>query len=246
MTEHETKPSQADDLRQIADAFARLGREVATGSPTQTFEAVTRAAVRHVPGAQRSSMTTYEGAVFRTVAATDDVARRADEIQYTLGSGPCVDAIVDSALYHPKDLEHDGRWPEYGRIVSEELGIHSMLSYRLSLEAGEAVAGLNLYGDEVDAFDEDALLVGLMLAAHGAMAVSRAALRERGDNLEKGLTSNRDIGVAMGILMARHHVTRDQAFDLLRMASQRANRKLRDVAVEVGDTGDLPPLAPGG
>jgi AmiR/NasT family two-component response regulator len=47
----------------------------------------------------------------------------------------------------------------------------------------------------------------------------------------------------MGVLMARHRVTRDQAFGLLRMASQNSNRKLHDVALQVADTGSLPSIA---
>jgi AmiR/NasT family two-component response regulator len=43
--------------------------------------------------------------------------------------------------------------------------------------------------------------------------------------------------------MARHRITREQAFGLLRMASQNSNRKLHDVARDVADTGELPPLA---
>jgi AmiR/NasT family two-component response regulator len=45
--------------------------------------------------------------------------------------------------------------------------------------------------------------------------------------------------MAMGILMARHQVTDDQAFDLLRIASQNSNRKLADIARDVCDTGAL-------
>jgi ANTAR domain len=42
-----------------------------------------------------------------------------------------------------------------------------------------------------------------------------------------------------------HKLTREQAFDLLRIASQNSNLKIRDVAEEVGDTGTLPcPLSP--
>jgi hypothetical protein len=40
--------------------------------------------------------------------------------------------------------------------------------------------------------------------------------------------------------MASPKVTRDQAFDLLRMASQHSNRKLADVAERVAETGALP------
>ncbi len=53
------------------------------------------------------------------------------------------------------------------------------------------------------------------------------------------MDSNREIGVAMGILMHQHRLTRDQAFDLLRVASQDTNRKLADVAEDVADTGVL-------
>jgi AmiR/NasT family two-component response regulator len=37
----------------------------------------------------------------------------------------------------------------------------------------------------------------------------------------------------MGILMASHKITDAEAFDRLRMASQNANQKIRDVAGEV-------------
>jgi AmiR/NasT family two-component response regulator len=43
----------------------------------------------------------------------------------------------------------------------------------------------------------------------------------------------------MGVLMARLLVTREQAFDLMRIASQRTNRKLRDIAEDVLETGTL-------
>ena len=58
------------------------------------------------------------------------------------------------------------------------------------------------------------------------------------------LKSSREIGIAMGVVMASNKVTRDQAFDLLRIVSQRTHRKLADIAVDVADTGtlDLPTL----
>jgi AmiR/NasT family two-component response regulator len=58
-------------------------------------------------------------------------------------------------------------------------------------------------------------------------------------HLEAALVSSRRIGAAIGILMARRHVTYDQAFELLRVASQQGNRKLRDVAEDVIFTGDV-------
>ncbi len=57
----------------------------------------------------------------------------------------------------------------------------------------------------------------------------------------KALGSNREIGMAMGVLMARRHVTRDEAFAMLRRSSQDSNRKVTEVAADVVDTGELPP-----
>ncbi len=58
-------------------------------------------------------------------------------------------------------------------------------------------------------------------------------------DLSIALDSNRAIGAATGILMARHQVTQPQAFDLLRVASQNRHVKLREIAREVVETGAL-------
>jgi len=232
-------------LREVAVLFAELDQELISAGPVTAMQAVADVAARRVAGAEAASITTYRDGQFHTVAATDERAREADEIQYELGSGPCVDAIVDQTLYHPRDLTRDQRWPHFGARVSE-LGIASMLSYRLRLEqAGEdTVAGLNVYSGRVDAFDDEAVQVGLLLATHAASALSAELARERARNLERALTTNREIGMAMGVLIARHNLTRTQAFDLLRIASQNLNRKINEIAVEVVDTGALPTWRP--
>lgn len=63
---------------------------------------------------------------------------------------------------------------------------------------------------------------------------------DRAAHLERALSSNRQIGTAMGILMARLQLTDEQAFDLLRRTSQNRNRKLHELADEVILTGELP------
>ena len=59
-------------------------------------------------------------------------------------------------------------------------------------------------------------------------------------NLQKALSSNRQIGTALGIVMSRHMVTAEAAFDMLRTASQTNHRKLRDIAEDVILTGQVP------
>ncbi len=119
-----------------------------------------------------------------------------------------------------------------------------MLSFRLYLEDEPDVrAALNLYSSVPAAFDDASRSTALLLATHSAVLVSRAVAREKVTNLELALQHGRTIGVAMGIRMVSHKITRDRAFDLLRIASQDAQRKLYDVAEDVVETGALPVVA---
>jgi AmiR/NasT family two-component response regulator len=76
-------------------------------------------------------------------------------------------------------------------------------------------------------------------AEHLAQARSDlAAAIAHAEALQRALISNRQIGMAMGILMERHRLTAEQAFDRLRDLSQRSNVKLRDVAEQLISTGE--------
>jgi septal ring factor EnvC (AmiA/AmiB activator) len=59
------------------------------------------------------------------------------------------------------------------------------------------------------------------------------------ESLREALLSNRRVGMAMGILMERHRLTMDQAFDQLRTASQAQNVKVRELADRMIYTGTL-------
>ncbi len=74
------------------------------------------------------------------------------------------------------------------------------------------------------------------------LARALAAERERTANLQIALATNREIGMAMGIVMQRSGCKPDDAFATLRRASQDTNRKLRDVAADIVLTGEVPGL----
>ena len=180
------------------------------------------------------------GGRFRTAATTDDVALRADALQYEIGSGPCVDAILDDNVYVTEDVARDERWAQWGQRVSAELGLRSVLAYRLTLlDDSGAIAALNVYSDRAAAFDDRAVGTGLGARHPRLAAGDRPAGPRQGGQPAQAMESNREIGVAMGILMHRHRLDREQAFAVLRVASQDSNRKLAEVASEVADTGIL-------
>lgn len=230
----------------MAELFGRIGTQLAEHADTPAaLHALTELAVELVPGARWVSVTRGLSEKFVTLAASGQVALDADRLQYQLGTGPCVDAVISEATFQSNDLALDERWSQFGPQAARDFGTRSVLSLRLTMDGRpeDINAALNIYGDHVDAFDDSALVLATLLATHAALALARVAGKDTVVQLRGAVESNREIGVAMGVLMTSLRVTREQALDLLRVASQSTNRKVRDIATEVADTGVLP-LAP--
>ena len=227
-------------LQHLSEAFTSLEPHLMEATPAEdVLAAITHNGMRVVKGAEHSAITRGRPGRFKTVAETSEVPLRVDSIQYDLGYGPCVDAIVDNTTYLCGDLANEQRWPGFGKRAVEDVGIRSMLSFRMFLEDDNLIAGLNFYSSKPDAFDDTAVTVGLLMATHGALAMSALSRGETAAHLARALESNREIGVAMGVLMSQHKISRDQAFNLLRITSQHTHRKLSDIAADVAVTGTL-------
>nr|WP_276607402.1 ANTAR domain-containing protein [Kocuria sediminis] len=129
--------------------------------------------------------------------------------------------------------------------MHHRLGLRSLLTHRLHL-AGEpeTVAALNLYSDAPDAFEESAAWGAGLLGAHGALAVSAQLAEQQAARLERSLPRTREIGVAVGVLMARYGSTRDEALELLRRAGRDSHQPVAAIAAEVIDSEvhRLPPM----
>ena len=72
-----------------------------------------------------------------------------------------------------------------------------------------------------------------IVAVAVANADAHAQLGDQARNMRVAMESRAVIEQAKGVLMAQRHVDADQAFELLREASQRSNRKLRDIALGI-------------
>jgi hypothetical protein len=228
------------DLRDVAEAMRSLSAAVAEPDVSGPLQRLVTVVVERVPRARWASVSMLRAGRFTTPASTDQAATRADTLQYEIGSGPCVDAVLDDSVFVTGDVTSEARWPTWGQRVAAEVGVRSVLSQRLHLmDDSDVIAGLNIYSTEPAAFDDHAVGVGLVLATHASLVLSETIAKDRAANLTRALESNREIGVAMGILMHQHRITREQAFDLLRVASQDTNRKVADVAADVAETGML-------
>ena len=228
------------ELLDLAEAMRDLADRATTVEGLPALDDLVKLAVERVPGARWASLTVLRTNTFRTDATTDPGAARADALQYELGFGPCVDAVRDDSVYVSDDVASDERWLDWGSRVHAELGVRSVLSQRLRLRDDVGViAGLNIYAHAPSAFDEHARAIGLVLATHGGLLMNAILASDRARNLERALVTNREIGVAIGVLMHEHRLTQVQAFDVLRAASQDSNRKLADIAMDVVETGTL-------
>lgn len=110
-----------------------------------------------------------------------------------------------------------------------------MLAVQLYV-TGENLGALNLHSTQIDAFDDESEQVGLLFAAHAAVALAGAQDHE---NLNTALTARDVIGQAKGILMERYKIDSHDAFRLLTDASQATNIRLRDIADQLARTGEL-------
>jgi hypothetical protein len=224
----------------LAAEFVALNEYLGDGSDgADAIERLVKLAVVSVPGCEWAGITAWpEQRNPRSLAATDRVALTVDELQYTLREGPCLAAAKEDEPVRIPDLAEDNRWPGFGRLTISRTPVRSILSFHLG-DDPERTA-LNLYSGVVNGFDDESLAAGALFASHARVLVMHADRADQVANLKAALASNRRIGMAIGILMNVHKVTEEQAFALLRGASQNLNVKLRLVADDVARTGTLP------
>ncbi|MEP7024309.1 MAG: GAF and ANTAR domain-containing protein [Actinomycetota bacterium] len=170
----------------------------------------------------------------QTGVFTDPEAPEIDTAQYGSGRGPGLDAFRDQRVYRIDSTALDQRWPEFARGAAGH-GITATLSVPV-IARGQSLGALNLYSRTV-AFDDAAVSRVLAFATHAAIVLANAQLywdsRQLTENLQQAMRSRSVIDQAIGILMAGGGRSPDEAFQLLVRASQRENRKLRDIAAEM-------------
>lgn len=170
-----------------------------------------------------------------TVASSDAEAAQYDEVQYHRGEGPCLTSLRTGEIVLIADLAAEDRFPMY-RLPALAMGVRSVLS--LPLDGGDqAVGALNLYSRSTHAFGEREQVAAQRFADEASRALSLAVRLvqhvELTEQLRAAMTSRAVIDQAMGIIMGQNRCGADEAFAVLRAASQHRNVKLRVVAQEI-------------
>jgi GAF domain-containing protein len=224
-----TRPQNYDLARRMAE----LAR--ASAAPRKVEEVlsdVTATALELIPGADTAGvLLVSKGGKFDSLAGTDDLPHRLDELQMTFNEGPCVEAALDDVIVRTDDFRSEERWPKYSPAVVE-IGVLSGLSIKL-YTADRTAGALNLFAFKPNAFDATDETTGVVLAAHAAAAILAS---RQGEQLESALSTRDRIGQAKGIIMERFGIDDVQAFEMLRRLSQDGNTRLVDIAQRVIDT----------
>src|SRR4051812_24524145 len=187
------------------------------------LDRLVRLAVVETPGAEACGLTLEKAGRGLTVTYSGEMAARGDERQYELDDGPCLQAMRSGEVVAVADMADELRWGDYPRRAVAA-GVRSSLSLPLAV-GGRGRGALNLYSSRPRAFtDPDERLARVWAGqASGALAVAwRMAEREDTvEHLNRGLATRQVIGQAVGLMMAQRRCTADEAFDLLKAASQR-------------------------
>jgi GAF domain-containing protein len=212
-------------VRDVADVVRLLRREVTNGD--LLLDELTESAARSVPGARYAGITVADrDGTVDSATSTGRYPALLDKIQQVHREGPCLSAAWEQHVIRVDDLTRDERWPAYSREAVEQTPIRSIVSYQLFKEH-QTMGALNLYAEQPDVFDDEAVELGLIFATHTALAWK---LVRREEQFRSALGSRDIIGQAKGMLMERFKIDAVQAFALLKRLSQNSNTPVAAVA----------------
>lgn len=227
-----SKPPTSRAEGASGELFRELARLVyACEDFDEVYQAICNAAPQLIDGCDHASMLMRRGSEVVTVGSSDDLARQIDDIERKINEGPCMDAIEEEAAHFDSNLLDGCPWPNLGTWLAENTPVRGMAGFRLILD--RKVGALNIFSDVPHALTQASMEQAAVLTAFASVAARSAANQEHASSLRQGLESNREIGTAVGRLMAFHKVGNAEAFAILSRASQDMNIKLIQVAREV-------------
>jgi hypothetical protein len=172
------------------------------------------------------------------VHATDDVSALIEELQLTLGAGPCIDAVEGRApvlvpdLAASPDLAVD-RWPGF-LAEAADAGVRAVFAFPLRIGAIN-IGALDLYRTSPGELSEAELPAALMAADAAALAVLHRYSGDEAGAAWRGYAEQHQFQVhqATGMVQVQLGVPTDQAFLMLRARAFADGRALSDVAADV-------------
>lgn len=172
-----------------------------------------------------------------TVAATDGPATAMENLQETLGEGPCIDAFREGRPVLHSDLTATGmvRWPGFAPAALEA-GVTAAFAFPLQVGAIR-LGVLDFYREAAGSLSTSELALALDFAAAAtSVLLDLQAELPPGrlhPHLEDAAASHREIHQATGMITVQASVGMTEALLLLRARAYAEARPLRDLAKDV-------------
>lgn len=168
-------------------------------------------------------------------ATSNQIAGAGINLELQSGIGPALESLRLGVRRQSPSLVTEKRWGEFttGALYA---GIASVLAVPLPVH-NSPFGALALYSTHENAFSDVSFDQAAAFAARAAVVLANATLywqaTDLSDQLKEALESRAAIDQAKGILMARDHISGDEAFAVLLRASQAGNIKVRDIALKI-------------
>lgn len=202
---------------------------------TEMLTEVAALAVQAIPGADGAGLTLLELERADLIVKSEPFVREIDDIQYSIGEGPCISAAATGQTKRSGRLSLDPRWPQFGPRASG-LGVHSALSLPLVVTTG-ILGAMNVYAHRPNAFDSYSQRCGEKFAVSASLAVQNAQILDQTarlvEQLRAGLKGRGLIEQAVGVLRRRGVRTAQEAMDQLREMSTAQQIPLTSAAIAV-------------
>lgn len=156
--------ARSEFIGEVEDLVRILQRHV-----DEVLNELVAGAVRSVPNADHAGITLAREGAVGTAAATGPYPNLLDEVQQRHAERPCLSAAWNQHVIRIDNLQLETRWPAYTSEAIARTPIRSIASFQLFTEPPR-VGALNLYAERPDAFDDNAIELGLMYATHAALA----------------------------------------------------------------------------
>ncbi len=220
-----------DRLQQIVARLSGDGADVWSSSQLCHVSAT-------VVGAHGAGIMLMSGEIPRgSLCSTNAVSQLIEELQYTLGEGPCVDAYQDNRVVTEPDLAAPvtRRWVAFAPPALDA-GVRAVFGF--PMRSGTVRLGaLNLYREQpgplTDDQHADALVLADLAARWVLEAQAGAAPETVAGELEIGSDFHFSVHNAAGIVSVQLGISLTEALIRLRAYAFSNNRMLADVAQDI-------------
>ena len=172
-----------------------------------------------------------------SLCTTNHVSRRIEDLQYTLGEGPGIDAHTGGSVVSEPNLAMPSvsRWPAFSP-PAVEAGVLAIFGFPVRVGAAR-LGALNLYRDEPGKLSDDQYADAVVMADVAARAIlgmqAHAAPGELAAELDAEANFELVVHQASGMVAVQLHTSVAEALVRLRAHAFRTDRLVADVARDV-------------